>query len=142
MCFNIIYSWTILRNHNYSIIDNTKFIPSNKTCCITKSKKSRIFFYMMIWTCLPVMSNLTTSTTSNLWPFEFHISKFLSAFNMRFSNWSTWIGSHQFKLWNITGYIPRTLAGDRFNKDDICISEILQAIKGRTEICFMQVFCI
>ena len=96
------------------------------------------FFNRIIWTCLPVMSNLKPSTTSNLWPFEFHINKLLSAFNMRFSNWSTWIGCHQFRLWNIIGYISHTLAGDRFNRDDICTSEILQAIKDRIEICFMQ----
>ena len=92
----------------------------------------------IIWTCLHVMSKLTTSTASNLWLFKFHISKLLSTFNMRFSNWSTWTGWHQFRLWNVIGYIPRTLAGDRFNKNAICTFEILQAIKDRTEICFMQ----
>ena len=98
----------------------------------------KLFFNRIIWTCLPVMSNLKSSTTSNLWPFEFHISKLLPTFNMQFSNWSTWIGCHQFRIWNIIGYISHTLAGDRFNRDDIYTSEVLQAIKDRIEICFIQ----
>ena len=96
-----------------------------------------LFLYRIIWTSLPIVSNLMASTACAFCLLEFHICESFPPFKFGSFCCSFWTRRHQFRIWNITWYIPCTLARDRLDRNDISIFEILETIKSRTEICFM-----
>ena len=101
------FVWIVILFNKKTFYNNV--MPQKHRFNITTS----LFLYRIIWTSLPIVSNLMASTACAFCLLELHICESLPPFKFGSSCCSFWTKRHQFRIWNITWYIPCTLARDR-----------------------------